>query len=64
MTHPDILKLERDGYLPQTQETDFLGRCAECGGPLYDNAAHVLSRDGLFCDTGCCELYYQIKHIE
>lgn len=62
-THPDILKMERDGYLDKPKEK-LLGRCDFCGDYIYENDKQAVeSMDYIFCCEACCYKYYGIKHI-
>ena len=64
MTHPDILKMERDGYLSEPEEYTFLGYCEECGEEITDEYAHVRQEEGLFfCDMECVKKYYGLKEM-
>ncbi len=61
MTHPDILKMERDGCLDYPNEPKYIGDCLYCNHGLYDDYAHCESRDGMFCDLDCCHAFYNIE---
>ncbi len=55
MTHPDILKMERDGFLgvPE-EESKFTSECAECGEAIYPGYDRYVDEDGNeFCTVDC-----------
>lgn len=63
MTHPDILKMERDGYMGKEQR-EPIDRCACCGSYIYeDNKDAVEGMDNAFCDMHCLIRYNGIKYI-
>lgn len=63
MTHPDIEKLEKLGYLNPTSNA-IIGSCRYCGNTLYDDGfEHIKSMDGLFCDLSCCHMFYSIEEF-
>ncbi len=55
MTHPDILKMERDGYLGvPVKAPKFIGECAECGEAIYFGYDHYIDENGTkFCSVDC-----------
>ncbi len=63
MTHPDILAIERHGFLPLGKSGVKIGRCIYCEENIYDDSEPIESRDGLFCDMDCCCEYYEIRKI-
>lgn len=62
MTHPDILTMERLGYLPRSRDPEKLGVCRYCESEIFDTDEPVESRDGLFCSMDCCREYYEIRY--
>lgn len=64
MTHPDILKMERDGYLDSPHKPKLIGICDYCGDDIYDDCDAVESSDYIFCDIKCCFDYYGIRKVE
>ncbi len=62
MTHPDILKMERDGYLGRpAREPKFIGECAECGEAIYFGYDHYIDEEGRkYCDADCALKWYRI----
>ena len=61
MTHPDILTIERFGYLHPESEPVVVGYCCQCGQPLYDDEENLEDEDGLlWCDTDCLMKYYGV----
>lgn len=64
MTHPDILKMEKDGCLDPIQSFNKVGECHYCGENLYDDSVELVeSIDGKFCHMDCCLEFYEIHHI-
>ncbi len=63
MTHPDILKMERDGYLGDAGiEAKFIGECAECGEAIYVDYDHYVDEDGQkFCGVECALRYHGVS---
>ena len=67
-THPDILKVERDGYLYGCgEENKLLGNCEECGDSIYSEYsgdAYQTDEGELFCSLECCHDYYGIRSVD
>ncbi len=61
MTHPDILKMERDGCPDYPAEPRYVGICLYCNHQVYDDYDYCESRDGIFCDLVCCHAFYNIE---
>lgn len=52
MTHPDILKMERDGFLGPAPKV--VGRCRGCGADIAEGSYCQVSPDGyMFCSSEC-----------
>lgn len=63
MTDPNIIKMERDGYIGKPPK-EPIDRCACCGSYIYeDNKDAVEDMDNAFCDMRCLIRYNKIKHI-
>ena len=63
MTHPDISKMERDGYIGNHPK-EPIDRCAYCGAYIYeDNKDAVEDLDNAFCDMRGLIRYHSIKYI-
>lgn len=63
MTHPDILKMERYGFIGKARKPQYLGECKNCGSVLTDEYECHTSKDGLFCSRECIDKYYEIEHV-
>ncbi|MBE5039227.1 hypothetical protein [Ructibacterium gallinarum] len=64
MTHPDILTMEKLGYLPPESAPHKIGYCLYCDEPLFEGDTELTeSTDGMFCSMDCCHEYYEIRHI-
>lgn len=37
--------------------------CLHCGSDVDTNLPHIESYDGVFCDMGCCQAYYEIRRV-
>lgn len=66
MTHPDIKNVEKYGYTySELKYYKPLGVCAFCGSDVFsDGEVHVKSFDGVFCNSECCNNYYEIATID
>lgn len=53
MEHPDITKMNRDGFLGNASEQDIIGNCKSCDATLREGSTVVEFYDKLFCDTDC-----------
>ena len=63
MTHPDILKMERDGFAGEGHYPQILGECEACGGLITDEYEYFEAQDGLFCSRECADDYYGIRLV-
>ncbi len=68
-THPDILKVERDGYLRGNGEgeNELLGYCEECGDSVYyeySGDAYKTDDGKLFCTMECCHENLGVRRVD
>lgn len=62
MTHPDILKMERDGFLGSDPECIF--RCRQCGMEIVDgDICYEDADDNRFCCKECAMENHEIRKI-
>lgn len=60
MTHPDILKMERDGFLGSAPR--IMGVCMECGEQIEEGDTYYEDSDGgVFCSLECVLEHTGIK---
>lgn len=65
MTHPDILEVQRYGYVRSgSAKAKPIGVCLFCGSDVFrDGDEHIKSFDGIFCNRDCCRSYYEIETV-
>lgn len=63
MTHPDILMVEKYGYVTPPVKAKVIGRCTQCNEEITDEYEYYESKDGLFCCDDCLYAYYEIIKI-
>ena len=67
-THPDILQMERCGYLyGEKQENVLLGDCEECGESVYSDIcgdAYKTDSGMIFCCEECCHDFFGIRSVD
>lgn len=65
MTHPDILRVEKTGYLyGEPAEPKKIGTCIYCGLPIYDDDGDAYeSPDGYFCEIECVLEYHNVRLV-
>lgn len=67
-THPDILRIERTGYLHGDEQSNVrLGYCEQCGESVmeeYSGDAYETDEGVLFCSLECCHEYYGIRRVD
>lgn len=51
--HPDITKMNRDGFLGTADEDNIIGKCYYCGEDIRRGQKIVEFYDEMFCDTEC-----------
>lgn len=62
MTHPYILKMERDGFLGS--DPACIGRCRQCGTEIVDGDICYDDKSGnLFCCAECAMENHEIRKI-
>lgn len=60
MTPPDILKVERWGYIHPPPNPQIVGQCEQCKNDITDEYEYYETKDGLFCSDECLKKYYEI----
>lgn len=53
MEHPDITKVNQDGFLGSQSEANHIENCAKCDNPLYRGEKVIEFDDHVFCDQDC-----------
>ena len=60
MTHPDIVKTERDGFLGSVPK--IVGVCVECGWQIEEGDTYYDDCNGsVFCSLECVLAHTEIK---
>lgn len=59
MTHPDILKMERDGCIYAYDEEEY---CAECGARITDEE-YWEDLENVYCTRECADKYHGLKRV-
>ena len=61
MTHPDILKMQLDGFLALPPHT--VGECDVCGDELHNSDEYYNVHDDMVCDNCIIDYIRQFKAV-